>query len=65
MPRAVLEIDEEGVKKQYTKNLNAEEMIVLIKDKFTNWKDLVSFIFAVLFEEVTLFYRFKISSKRK
>jgi len=36
-----LKVVEEGIEKTYVKNLNAEEMTLLIKDKFMNWKDLV------------------------
>ena len=31
-----------GPAKVYSKYLNAEDMILLIKDKFINWKELVS-----------------------
>jgi hypothetical protein len=41
MPKAVLEIEKDGVTKTYQKYLNVEEMTLLIKDKFTNWKELV------------------------
>jgi len=36
------EIDPENTSvKIYTKYLNSEEMILLIKDKYLNWKDLL------------------------
>jgi hypothetical protein len=42
MPRAELIFPNEPNKPKYIKALSQEEMIVLIKDKFFNWKDLVS-----------------------
>ncbi|CDW77078.1 UNKNOWN [Stylonychia lemnae] len=44
-PRAVLTFEENGVQKTFTKSLNAEELTLLIKDKFANWKELLLDIF--------------------
>ena len=41
MPHLIFEVEDDDVTKRYIKQLNSEDMIVLIKDKFMNWKDLV------------------------
>jgi len=42
MPRAELVVpDDVGGDKTFVKILNTDEMTVLIKDSFINWKDLV------------------------
>eukprot|EP00347_Sterkiella_histriomuscorum_P008018 403346684 len=50
-PKSVLEVDDNGVKKTYTKYLNSEDMILIIKDKFFSWRDLLSDIFEKKLEE--------------
>jgi len=40
---------EDEVEKIYLKDLNAEELTLLIKDRFMNWKDLVMIIYVNLF----------------
>ena len=48
MPRAELTLSSEPGQPKFVKNLNQNEMTVLIKDKLSNWKGLVEY-FAELF----------------
>ena len=47
-PKAELMLETEHKKKTYEKYLNAEDMILLIKDKFINWKELVHFLLLIV-----------------
>ena len=42
MPRIDYEEEENGVIKRYIKQLTTDDLVVIIKDKFINWKDLVN-----------------------
>lgn len=42
MPKLEVIVEEQGGKKYYIIYLGTEQLILLIKDKFNNWKDLVS-----------------------
>jgi hypothetical protein len=47
MPKAEITLDDNGVSKLFIMNLSSEDNIVLVKDKYINWKDLVSQFFSL------------------
>lgn len=48
MPRAEITINEENIKPKFIMYLTPDDMIVLVKDKFINWKELVYIPYIVL-----------------
>ena len=51
MPRAEIVLEDEMNKPTYIMNLNSDDMILLVKDKFTNWKELIKDIFGKLHQQ--------------
>ena len=56
MAYAQIDMLENGVQQSYILNFSCDDIIVLVKDKFINWKELVLFILFILIPYPLIIY---------